>query len=70
MKKILALAILTTGFVLTSCNNATDGEADTDTTNFPADVHGDTTNNINTNTGTYPSDTANQGTSTQSSSSY
>lgn len=63
MKKIVlpALAIV----MLASCGNAAlDGNAKTDTTNFPTDTGGtqipvDTANHVNTNTGTYPGDTMN-----------
>lgn len=60
MKKSLMLLVVTAGVAFMSCGNASDGDAATDTTNFPKDVYGDTTNTINTNTGTYPADTMTQ----------
>jgi len=59
MKQVLTTALVV--FTLMSCGNATDGDAKTDTTNFPADTGGtmapaDTANHINTSTGTYPGD--------------
>ncbi len=59
MKRIFALVLGT--MMLGACNNATDGDADTDTTSFPVDTltnnAGDTAGHINTNTGTYSTDT-------------
>jgi hypothetical protein len=60
MKLILVAALAV--FSLTSCGNATDGDANTDTTNLPVDTGGtaspyDTANHVNTNTGEYPNDT-------------
>ena len=60
MKKSLMLLVITAGVAFMSCGNASDGDAATDTTSFPTDVYGDTTNMINTNTGTYPADTMTQ----------
>jgi hypothetical protein len=56
--------LLITVFGLTlmiSCNNATDGNPNTDTTKLMIDtggINGDSANHINTNTGEYPKDTA------------
>lgn len=58
--------------ILFSCNNATDGDASTDTTTMVVDTAllnpNDTAAHINTNTGTYPLDTTTQKSSKQGSS--
>lgn len=69
MKQLLGILFL--GFMF-SCNNATDGDASTDTTNMPVDTAllnpNDTSAHINTSTGTHQLDTTNQKSSRQGSS--
>ena len=69
MKQLTGILFL---IIMFGCNNATDGDASTDTTNLPVDTAvlnpNDTASHINTNTGTYPLDTTNQKSSKQGSS--
>jgi hypothetical protein len=56
---------------LTSCGGANDGDASTDTTTMPIDTAGMNNtggSNINSNTGSYPTDTSDQRTDVRSSS--
>lgn len=60
MKKLAFGCVLSCA--LLSCSDANDGNANTDTTVLPVDTNEmksgtDTTSHINTNTGTYPTDT-------------
>ncbi|GAA4344857.1 membrane lipoprotein lipid attachment site-containing protein [Flaviaesturariibacter amylovorans] len=60
MKRILFSALI--GLALAGCSNATDGNANTDTTNFSPDTGAasavnDTAKHINTASGEYPNDT-------------
>jgi hypothetical protein len=69
MKKMTGILFLVVAF---GCNNATDGDASTDTTNMPIDTAvlnpNDTASQFNTKTGTYHLDTTNQNGSRQGSS--
>jgi hypothetical protein len=59
MKHLLIAAVA--GFFLVSCTNgATDGKANTDTTNFTPDTNltKDGTDHVNRNFGTVPTDTS------------
>jgi len=60
MKKVLIA--LTTGMVMMSCGNgATDGNPNTDTSSMKPDMGTDTSNSVNRNFGTAPSDTSMSG---------
>jgi hypothetical protein len=69
MKQLTGILFLIVAF---GCNNATDGDASTDTTTMPVDTAllnpSDTAAHINTSTGTYPLDTTTQKSSRQGSS--
>jgi hypothetical protein len=59
--KRLSIAAIALCFVA-ACSNATDGDANTDTTTLKVDTGGinsnDTANHVNSETGEYPKDTA------------
>jgi len=57
MKTLLTAAVV---LILASCNNATDGDPTTDTSNMPRDTAMglDTSNHINRSDGTVPADSS------------